>query len=74
MYSKAIFTFCFAMTLSLLAAAMPADLVARGGCLPGPTQTVTVTAPASAPTGGSSSCTSGPIQCCNTTTKVGLYL
>ena len=74
MYSKAIFTFFLAMALSLLAAAMPSDsLAARGGCLPVPTQTITVTAPPSSPTcsGGSSSCSTGPIQCCNSTMKVG---
>ncbi|KAI0826594.1 fungal hydrophobin-domain-containing protein [Trametes gibbosa] len=47
-------------SLALLATATPAK---RWGSPPPTTTTVTVTAPAAAPTG--STCSTGPIQCCN---------
>ncbi|KAL1944042.1 hypothetical protein VTO73DRAFT_3860 [Trametes versicolor] len=50
-------------SLAVLAVATPME-VKRGGSPPPPvTKTVTVTAPAATPTGGS--CSTGPIQCCN---------
>ncbi|EIW55742.1 fungal hydrophobin [Trametes versicolor FP-101664 SS1] len=49
-------------SLAVLAVATPME-VKRGGAPPPVTKTVTVTAPAATPTGGS--CSTGPIQCCN---------
>ncbi|KAH9919989.1 fungal hydrophobin [Epithele typhae] len=56
MYARIIAAFYFALSLALLAAAIP------GGAPPPATTTVTVTAPASAPT---DACSTGPVQCCN---------
>ncbi|KAH9849346.1 fungal hydrophobin-domain-containing protein [Lenzites betulinus] len=57
MFSRPIAVFYFAFSLAILAAAMP------GGAPPPPTKTVTVTATPPAATG--STCSTGPIQCCN---------
>ena len=69
MFPRAIATLYFIFSLAILAVAMP------GGAPPPPpvtttkVTTITVTAPAPAPTGGSA-CSTGPIQCCNSVTKV----
>ncbi|KAI0794695.1 fungal hydrophobin [Fomes fomentarius] len=57
MFSHTITSVCCALSLSILATAMPS---ANGH----PTKTVTVTAPATTPT-SASSCSTGPVQCCN---------
>ncbi|KAJ8487052.1 hypothetical protein ONZ51_g4461 [Trametes cubensis] len=49
-------------SLAVLAAATPNQ---KRWDTPTPTVTVTVTAPASTPTEPASSCSTGPIQCCN---------
>ncbi|OJT07160.1 Fruiting body protein SC3 [Trametes pubescens] len=69
MFAKLSVTFTFA-SLVLLAAATPNGK--RWNTTPTPTQTktVTVTAPASTPT-DSSSCDTGPIQCCASTPSAG---
>ncbi|KAI0360649.1 fungal hydrophobin [Trametes cingulata] len=53
-------------SLAVLAVATPAPAEKRWNT-PTPTVTVTVTAPAPAPTGGAGgpTCSTGPIQCCN---------
>ncbi|KAH9896887.1 fungal hydrophobin-domain-containing protein [Cubamyces lactineus] len=60
MFSRAVFTFYFVLSVTLLAAAMPA-------CSPSSTTTITVSAPA--PTSPGNSCTTGPIQCCESVGK-----
>ncbi|CAL1710925.1 unnamed protein product [Somion occarium] len=51
------------VALTVLAAATPAPLEARGGVPP--TQTITVTAPGPTVTESPGQCNTGPIQCCN---------
>ena len=63
MFSRTVVVFYLALAMSLLAVATP------GGAPPPVTQTVTVTAPASAPTGGDV-CSTGPVQCCNSVGQV----
>ncbi|TBU59270.1 fungal hydrophobin [Dichomitus squalens] len=63
MFSRAVVTLYFLLSLSILAAAKPWNTT------PPPvtttaTATVTVTVSAPAPTGGDT-CSTGPIQCCN---------
>ncbi|KAI0764929.1 fungal hydrophobin-domain-containing protein [Fomes fomentarius] len=57
MFSRTITSVFCALSLSILATAMPS---ANGG----PSTTVTVTAPASTPT-SAGSCNTGPVQCCD---------
>ncbi|KAI0653914.1 fungal hydrophobin [Cubamyces menziesii] len=59
MFSRVVFTFYFVLSVALLATAKPA-------CAPASTTTITVSAPASTPTG---TCSTGPIQCCQSVGK-----
>ncbi len=64
MFANALACFSFLFTLSILAAAMP------GGQPPSATtKTITVTQTAAGPE-PTSSCTTGPIQCCDSVTSV----
>ncbi|KAI0764930.1 fungal hydrophobin-domain-containing protein [Fomes fomentarius] len=54
-----------ALSLSILATAMPNNNGHTTTPVTTPTKTVTVTAPASTPTSGS--CSTGPVQCCTST-------
>ncbi|KAI1798185.1 fungal hydrophobin [Ganoderma leucocontextum] len=76
MFSRAVVSLYFILSLTILAAAMPwqtttppvtttITVTAPATSSPPKTTTVTVTAPASTPTGGSDSCSTGPVQCCN---------
>ncbi|KAL1940841.1 hypothetical protein VTO73DRAFT_7882 [Trametes versicolor] len=65
MFAKLSITFTFA-SLALLAVATPnGKRWNTPTSAPATTKTVTVTAPAASPTGGS--CSTGPIQCCKST-------
>ena len=74
MFTRAITFFYFILTLTILAAAMPGHTVppttttvtVTVPATPSPpkTTTIIVTAPASTPSGGST-CSTGPVQCCN---------
>ncbi len=76
MFSRAVATFYFVLTLSLLAVAMPGGSPPQKPTTtvvptPPKTTTLTVTVTAPAPTqSGSNTCSTGPVQCCQNTGKV----
>ena len=62
MFTRAIATFYFVLSLAILAAAMP-------GGEPPKTITVTVTSTAAGSSATGSTCSTGPIQCCQQVTQ-----
>ncbi|RPD65515.1 fungal hydrophobin [Lentinus tigrinus ALCF2SS1-7] len=68
MFSRAIAIFYFTLTLSVLAAATPADLGIGGMSYPATTSTVTAPGSGATPI-PSSKCSTGNLQCCNQTQK-----
>ncbi|KAI0764925.1 fungal hydrophobin-domain-containing protein [Fomes fomentarius] len=73
MFSRAVATFYFVLTLSLLAVAMPGGSPPQKPTttVPAPPKTTTVTVTAPAPTqSGGNTCSTGPVQCCQSMGKV----